>query len=65
MSQSKHSFYIHWGSLALGLLLGVFGVGATLFARRERRDKFYSALLGCALSMALSLALMKYIFLPR
>ena len=65
MSEERGSFYIHWLSLLLGLLLGIFGVLATLLARTGRRDKFYSALLGCAVSMALSLVLLKIYYSTR
>lgn len=62
MSQPKGVFYIHWLSLALGILLGIFGVLATLLARTNRKDKFHSALLGCAISMTFSLFVLKFYY---
>ena len=54
------SFHLKWGSFALGLILGIFGFLFTLFARIDRRDKIYSSLFGCAISMAINLLLIKY-----
>lgn len=45
----------------LGLLLGIFGVASTLFARTDRRDKFYSSLLGMAICMAVNMWALKYL----
>lgn len=52
-------FYFHWVSFILGFIFGVFGVIVTLFARKDRRDKVYSSLLGCFIGAAISLLLLK------
>jgi uncharacterized membrane protein len=55
------TFYIHWRSFWLGLLLGIIGVVTTLFARTDRRDKFYSSLLGMAICMGVNMWALKYV----
>ena len=67
MENKTSIFYINWKSFILGLLLGIFGVIFTLFAKSDRRDKVYSSLFGCALTMAINLLLLKYYpnILPR
>jgi hypothetical protein len=54
------SFHIRWRSFALGVVLGIFGFLYSLFAREEKRDKIYSSLLGCAVSMAINLIILKF-----
>jgi hypothetical protein len=54
------SFHIRWGSFILGLLLGFVSILFALFAKTEKRDKFYSCLLGSAVSMAINLFFIKY-----
>ncbi|MGZ3848012.1 MAG: hypothetical protein ACXVKI_02740 [Flavisolibacter sp.] len=53
------SFYFKWISFLLGFLFGIFGVLLSLFARTQRRDKIYSALLGCFIGAALTLVLLR------
>ena len=49
------TFQIRWGYLAIAILFHLFVVLFTVFAKTDRRDKFYSALLGTALNLLLGL----------
>ena len=52
------SFYFHWRSFLLGFILSGIGFVITLFAKADRRDKIYSALMGWFLGVGLLLLLM-------
>lgn len=51
------SFQIRWGFFLLGLFFALIGFLVALFAREDRRDKFYSVLFGFSINFLISFLL--------
>jgi hypothetical protein len=56
MEEKRDStFEVRWVYVVLGSLFGIFGlIGVAVFAKKARRDKLHSTLLGCAVSLLLN-----------
>jgi hypothetical protein len=58
--ERSNSFYFHWLSFLLGVVLGFIAVVFIFFTQtRDRKDKVYSSLLGMAIGMLVNFYLLK------
>jgi hypothetical protein len=53
------SFYFKWGPFLLGLFFGIFGALLSLIIPVDRRDRFYSALLGLGINLLITFIYLK------
>lgn len=59
-----NTFYIHWLSFALGLVLGFLAVIFIFLSQSQnRRDKIYSSLLGMGIGMLINFFVIRYFHL--
>jgi hypothetical protein len=58
------TFELRWGYFFTGLVLGFIGFIILIFTNEDRRDKFYSILVGSLISVLINMLFFYYFKLP-